>query len=197
MAQSFHGRDDAYTSAVEEEVVRELPDYPYAYEYEYENGPRQQDTTRSTHIKRNWDHDRSRDYNSNSDSVMMEKMRTGIGTTSNASQIRTINHTPATRNAAFNRDLSSADAGPESQAMQAYSRRQVSTTMNGAGENQSRQEVSTQQFGQDRLHASNSGLKLKLDLNLDVEVASLLLALLRLKSSIEHSPEPGNDNARQ
>jgi hypothetical protein len=68
--------------------------------------------------------------------------------------------------------------------MQAYSRRQVSTTMNGAGENQSRQEVSTQQFGQDRLHASNSGLKLKLDLNLDVEVASLLLALLRLSDSL-------------
>ncbi|KAL3431004.1 hypothetical protein BDV09DRAFT_201866 [Aspergillus tetrazonus] len=205
MAQSFHGPDDVYTSAVDEEVVREFPAHPYACEYEYENGPasarartwentatstarhswRQQETTRSTHIKRNWNHDRRRDHNNNSDSVMMEKTMTGIRTTSNASPIRTINHTPATRNVAFIRDLGSADAGPESQAMQTYSSRQVSTTMNGAGEIKSHQEVSTQQFGQDHLHENNSGLKLKLDLNLDVEVelkakihGNLTLALL-------------------
>lgn len=199
MAQYFHGPDDVYTSAVDEEVVRELPAYPYACEYEYENGPvsarartwentatstashsrRQQETKRSTDIKRNWNH------NSDSDSVMMEKTMTGIRTTSNASPIRTINHTPATRNVAFNRDLGSADAGPESQAMQTYSSRQVSTTMNGAGEIKSHQEVSTQQFGQDHLHENNSGLKLKLELNLDVEVelkakihGDLTLALL-------------------
>ncbi|KAL4733060.1 hypothetical protein BDV11DRAFT_200800 [Aspergillus similis] len=196
MAQSLHGPDDVYTSAVDEEVVRKLPTYPYAYEYENEIGPtsaparaqawtdtataaarqsqRQRETTRTTHIKRNWEHDRDRNRNHNSgsdnDNIMTEKTRTGFKTTSNASPIRTINHTSATRNTTFNRNLSSADAGPESQAMQTYSKHQVSTTMDGAGEIQARHEVSTQEFGPDHLHTSNSGLKLRLDLNLDVEV---------------------------
>ncbi|KAL4994704.1 hypothetical protein BDV10DRAFT_188749 [Aspergillus recurvatus] len=206
MAQPSHGSNDVYTSAVDEEVVRELPTYPYAYEYEYENGPapapaparahayartntaaatgpgqaqRQLETTRTTQVKRNWVQDRK------CNGVMTEKTRTGIRPTSNSSPIRTVQRNPTTRNAAFSRELSSAGAGPESQAMQIYSTRQVSTTMNGAGEIQSQHEASTEQLGQDSLHTSNSGVKLKLDFNLDVEVelkakihGDLTLALL-------------------
>ncbi|KAL5045036.1 hypothetical protein BDW71DRAFT_208645 [Aspergillus fruticulosus] len=203
MAQPSQGSNDVSTSAVDEEVVRELPTYPYANEYEYENGPapehaharantatatatapdqthRQLGTTRTTQVRRNW----VRDPNHNG---VMAKTRTGIRTTSNSSPIGTVKHDPATRSAAFNQEFSSAGAGagPQSQAMQTYSTRQVSTTMNGAGEIQSQHEVSTEQLGQGHLHASNSGLKLKLDLNLDVEVelkakihGDLTLALL-------------------
>ncbi|KAL4975973.1 hypothetical protein BDW66DRAFT_151504 [Aspergillus desertorum] len=35
MAQPSHGPNDVCTSAVDEEVVRELPAYPYAYDYGY------------------------------------------------------------------------------------------------------------------------------------------------------------------
>ncbi|KAL4753457.1 hypothetical protein BDW72DRAFT_210308 [Aspergillus terricola var. indicus] len=201
MAQSLHRPDDVYTSAVDEEIIRELPTYPYAYYYEHENGPASTPAPArawTNTAARNWDHDRNRNRNdNNSDSVMTERTRTGIRTTSNASPISTVNHTPATRNANFNRDLSNADAGAEPQAMQTYSRHQVSTTMNGAGEIQSQQEVSTQRFGQDQLHASNSGLKLKLDLNLDVEVelkakihGDLTLALLRFLVRAMIVPHP-------